>query len=166
MRLILLTQPFFFDGEAEILNRLFHQGLPTLHLRKPQATTEAVTALISQIDAEFRDRIVLHNHALHSCHTFEEVCANKEKSDYVFLSPIFNSISKQGYKAAFTEQELRQAHADGIIDDKVVALGGITPVNTLKALALGFGGVAVLGDVWQNADPIARIGEYCKMRKV
>ena len=37
MKLILLTKPEFFCGEAEIINRLFRHGLPTLHLRKPQA---------------------------------------------------------------------------------------------------------------------------------
>ena len=106
----------------------------------------------------------MHNHTLHSCHTLEEVHLNKLQSDYVFLSPIFDSISKQGYKAAFTEYILRCAHRDGIIDDKVVALGGITPANARKAMTLGFGGVAVLGDIWQSADPAKRLAEYLKIR--
>ena len=102
----------------------------------------------------------MHNHDLHSCHTLEEVSRNKLKSDYVFLSPIFDSISKQGYHAAFTEETLRQAHHAGIIDKQVIALGGITPTNARKALSLGFGGVAVLGDIWQSENPVARLGEY------
>lgn len=160
MKLILLTKPEFFDSEAAILNALFRKGLPLLHMRKPQATADEVEALVAQIDAPFRSRIVMHNHDLHSCHTLQEVLSNKERISYVFLSPIFDSISKQGYRAAFTDDELRRAHRDGIIDDKVIALGGITPANARKALALGFGGVAVLGDIWQNADPASRLEEY------
>lgn len=160
MKLVLLTKPEFFSGEAEIINSLFRHGLPTLHLRKPQATAEEKDALVAQIEPRFRDRIVMHNHDLHSCHTLEEVSRNKLKSDYVFLSPIFDSISKQGYHAAFTEETLRQAHHAGIIDKQVIALGGITPTNARKALSLGFGGVAVLGDIWQSENPVARLGEY------
>ena len=163
MNIILLTKPEFFSGEAEIINALFCSGLPILHLRKPHATAEQLDALISQIDAAFRDRIVMHNHDLHSCHTFEEVQANKKHIDYVFLSPIFDSISKQGYRAAFTDDELRRAHSNGIIDDRVIALGGITPTNARKAIALGFGGVAVLGDIWQSTEPVSRLKEYIKM---
>ena len=169
-KIILLTKPEFFSGEAEIINALFRSGLPILHLRKPHAAAEQVDALVAQIDAAFRDRIVMHNHDLHSCHTLEEVRIRKatllnsrtlELSDsYVFLSPIFDSISKQGYRAAFTDEELRRAHSDGIIDEHVVALGGITPANARKAFALGFGGVAILGDIWQSNDPVARLGEY------
>ena len=170
MNIILLTKPEFFSGEAEIINALFRSGLPILHLRKPHATAEQLDALIAKIDAQFRDRIVMHNHDLHSCHTFEEVCEKKERllknnvqCSYLFLSPIFDSISKQGYPAAFTDDELRRAHSDGIIDDRVIALGGITPTNARKAIALGFGGVAVLGDIWQSADPVSRLKEYTKI---
>ncbi|MBO4592669.1 MAG: thiamine phosphate synthase [Bacteroidaceae bacterium] len=170
MNIILITRPDFFSAEAETINALFRRGLPLLHLRKPQATSEEVDALISQIDREFRDRIVRHNHDLHSCHTLEEVMIKKQKctqSDlakaqcsYVFLSPIFDSISKQGYHAAFTKEQLLKAHQDGIIDDKVIALGGITPDNARKAMEMGFGGVAILGDVWQSDDPVEQLGRY------
>ena len=169
-RTILLTKPEFFSGEADIINALFTAGLPILHLRKPHATAEQVDALVAQIDASFRDRIVMHDHDLHSCHTLEEVRKKKQQltinsklstiNSYIFLSPIFDSISKQGYHAAFTDEELRQAHSDGIIDEHVVALGGITPDNAHKALALGFGGVAILGDIWQSDNPVERLKQY------
>ena len=73
---------------------------------------------------------------------------------YVFLSPIFNSISKQGYASAFTPKALFEAKQKGIINEKVVALGGITAANINKIKSYGFGGVALLGDVWRRtADP-------------
>lgn len=170
MKLILLTRPDFFSGEADTINALFAAGLPILHLRKPQATAEQKEALVAQIAPAYRDRIVMHNHDLHSCHTLDEVRTKKEhipmlnsQWSYLFLSPIFDSISKRGYRAAFTDDELRQAHRDGIIDDNVIALGGITPSNASKALDLGFGGVAVLGDIWMSDSPLLRLQGYLRI---
>ena len=78
MKLILLTRPDFFSGEADTINALFAAGLPILHLRKPQATQEQKEALVAQIAPAYRDRIVMHNHDLHSCHTLDEVRTKKE----------------------------------------------------------------------------------------
>ena len=65
-----------------------------------------------------------------------------------------NSISKQGYASAFTPKALFEAKQKGIINEKVVALGGITAANINKIKSYGFGGVALLGDVWRRtADP-------------
>ena len=67
----------------------------------------------------------------------------------MFLSPIYASISKRGYEAAFTPEMLRTAADEGMIDDKVVALGGVTPDKLPQLQVLGFGGAAVLGALWQ-----------------
>jgi len=71
---------------------------------------------------------------------------------YGFLSPIFDSISKQGYAAAkFDPDHLRAAlHRCQL---PIIALGGISPSNVGRAAELGFSGVAVLGSVWQAQDP-------------
>lgn len=76
--------------------------------------------------------------------------ANKPQRAYVFLSPIFDSISKAGYEAAFTASRLQQAAADGIIDGKVIALGGVTANNIPLLKEWHFGGAAFLGDVWSR----------------
>ena len=68
----------------------------------------------------------------------------------MFLSPIFQSISKEGYGSGFSLDGLR--NAKGIIDDKVIALGGICPRTITKLKDIPFGGVAVLGALWGN-DP-------------
>ena len=67
------------------------------------------------------------------------------------MSPIFVSISKHGYTAAYSHDELKEAFAKGIIDKKVIALGGITPKHIPWLETLGFGGAALLGHVWQQA---------------
>ena len=86
-----------------------------------------------------------------SCHSLEEIKKKKEATDYVFLSTIFDSISKAGYHSRFSPEELRQAAAAGIIDRKVIALGGVTPQRLPLLQDLHFGGAAMLGAVWGNS---------------
>ena len=188
MKIILITPPQTLDNECAIVNRMFDEGLEILHLRKPEATCGEMEDYILQIEGQYRNRIVVHScfelidkynlkgahiglnrpmtiagysrHLSYSCHSIEEVKEQKPHCDYVFLSPIFNSISKQDYTAAFSAEQLIEAKAQHIIDDKVVALGGITLSNINNVRQLGFGGVALLGDVWQNDDPAARLCEY------
>ena len=94
-----------------------------------------------------------------SCHTIEEVITQKDSKDYVFLSPIFDSISKVGYHAAFSPTLLKQAAIENVIDEKVIALGGITAKNIPLVKEWHFGGVALLGDIWKRmSDP--QVDEY------
>jgi thiamine-phosphate pyrophosphorylase len=83
-----------------------------------------------------------------SCHSLEEAKNSVSQFDYVFLSPIFDSISKNGYSKAFSNEELLNAKSDGIINEKVIALGGITPENIPQVANYGFGGIAILGGIW------------------
>lgn len=178
MEFVALTTDRIFPGEAGALNRLFAEGLPVLHLRKPSATEEESRTLLSQIEPIYMGRIVLHDHfglvpefglkGVHlngrnpvrpgfgtghvsrSCHSLAEVARYAQEYDYVFLSPVFDSISKSGYGAAFTHDRLLAAKDEGVINDRVYALGGIDAGNVRKAAAYGFGGVAVLGALWNG----------------
>ena len=90
-----------------------------------------------------------------SCHSIEEVRTRKDECDYLFLSPIYDSISKEGYGSAFQREVLEKAASEGIIDKKVYALGGVSLEHIDELRALGFGGAAVLGALWQSDDPTA-----------
>ena len=189
MKWITITSPDFISGEAIFIDKLFLQGLDLLHIRKPDASLEAYKRLLLQIPKHWYSRIVLHEHfdlaeefGLHgihlnrrcsqvsdsfhrsiscSCHTIEEVIAQKDSKDYVFLSPIFDSISKVGYHAAFSPTSLKQAAIENVIDEKVIALGGITANNISLVKEWHFGGVAFLGDIWKRmSDP--QVDEYLK----
>lgn len=165
--------------EAELIATLIDMGVDIVHLRKPGMAADDYEDIIRSIAEPYRKRIVLHSHfalcgryglrgihrwpqhpiigrrPLHrscSCHTIDEVAERKEECDYVFLSPIFNSISKQGYMSAFTDEELSAACQKGIIDSRVVALGGITAESISRLKRWGFGGAAFLGDIWSRAD--------------
>lgn len=172
---LVITSPDFFDGEAQFLHRLFAHGVDIVHLRKPGATADDCARLLDDLTSDDRRRIVIHDffelaqpyglrgihlnarrstvpdgwqgHVSRSCHSLEEVKRYKDACDYVFLSPIFDSVSKQGYASAFTDETLREASKDGIIDHKVVALGGVTPDKIDYLQQLNFGGAAMLGCV-------------------
>jgi thiamine-phosphate pyrophosphorylase len=88
-----------------------------------------------------------------SCHSFGEVaasCAGRSPAifDYMFLSPVFDSVSKAGYKHGFTPEQLSDARDGGVINNRVIALGGITAERIPLVCRYGFGGVAVLGSLW------------------
>jgi thiamine-phosphate pyrophosphorylase len=189
MQLIVFTRPECFAGEAEAIDMLFRQGVDVLHLRKPGAAEAAVTHLLEEIPAEWHQRIMLHDfdvrdrfalkglHLNHrrpvppvdyhgclsaACHSLEEAAMQKPKVDYLFLSPIFDSISKQGYASGFRREVLQQAQADGLIDAQVMALGGVTLERIPQLAAWGFGGVALLGDVWGRLNDLPAFIDYLK----
>ena len=88
-----------------------------------------------------------------SCHSLAEIrtaLTGPERCDYVFLSPIFDSISKAGYVRAFTHDELAQAADNQMINERVIALGGMDAETIPLVKRYNFGGAAVLGALWTN----------------
>ncbi|BDD07267.1 thiamine phosphate synthase [Aureibacter tunicatorum] len=85
-------------------------------------------------------------------HTLEEYKSDKGKYEYVFLSPVFNSISKRGYSSKFIDNELIESLEN--TPKKTIALGGISKMNIHKCLSMGFDGVALLGAIWNSQDPL------------
>lgn len=81
-------------------------------------------------------------HVSKSCHAIEEL-RDIDRFEYVFLSPIFDSISKQGYKARFSKDELE--NSSNLISEKVMALGGVADKHIPYLQKIGFGGCALLG---------------------
>lgn len=174
---IAITLPEAIDGEVAIIRRLLVEGFDIVHLRKPEAGVEYCRQLLELLTPAERANIVIHDYytlyeeyalrGVHlnrnirsypngyrgsrtrSCHSLAEVVMYKDECDYLLLSPIFDSISKRGYGSAFSHDELRQAADEGIIDGRVVALGGVTPDKTPYLEALCFGGVAMSGDVYK-----------------
>lgn len=81
-----------------------------------------------------------------------DLTANQSRYSYVFLSPIFESISKVGYRSTFNEITLREQLPRLPYD--VIALGGVTADNIMKTYDMGFAGAAVLGHIWKSEDPL------------
>ena len=172
---IAITQPYAIDGEVSIIRHLLANGFDIVHLRKPDVDIDYCRDLLNQLTAQERARIVAHDfYALYdeyalrgvhinrnivayppnykgthtrSCHSFEEVVRYKEECDYLFLSPIFDSISKLDYHSKFSHDELLIASNNGVIDSKVIALGGVTLDKIDYLESLYFGGVAMMGAI-------------------
>lgn len=94
-----------------------------------------------------------------SYHSLVEISQHRRHYDYVFLSPIFDSISKEGYASGFNLADVstflqRLATRPGYCP-QVLALGGIDNQNIGLVKQAGFAGAAVLGTIWQSADPVA-----------
>lgn len=176
MRIVVITSPTAVPGEAAAIMRMLESGAVwRVHLRRPEADKLQMCTLIESVPAELRSRLSLHSHfelaerygigGIHlnsrcpnapdgfsglvsrSCHSLAELYA-PQSDNYRFLSPVYDSISKTGYKAAFSADELREVAAC----DNVVALGGITPASLTELADMGFYGAAMLGAVWKAVE--------------
>lgn len=81
-----------------------------------------------------------------SFHELDDLDSCEFEFDYHLLSPVFSSISKQGYEG----RRFDVTH----IDKRIVGMGGVTTDNLTKFIKLGFQGVGVLGGIWNNNNPI------------
>ncbi len=175
---VIITFPGHVEDEARRVACFLQEGkCDYVHIRKPSWERSEVEALLQAIPQALHERLVLHDrfelavayrlHGVHvnarnplppqgfagsvsrSLHSLEQVARWKRHYAFVSLSPLFDSISKQGYRAAFTAGELERAKAAGIIDEKVFALGGVTFERLPAVQAMGFGGAMLLGDAWK-----------------
>lgn len=191
MKVVVVSTETFFAHEIAAVCLLFEAGLQIFHLRKPQSTINEMRDFLRKIPAQFRGRVVLHDHFLllnefelkgahlnrrnpvetqgiappqhtsKSCHSLEEI-TNISQFNYVFLSPIFDSISKNGYTKTFSHEALLQAKSTGIINEHVIALGGIMPENISHIVNYGFGGVAILGGLWADFEKTGDVQSLLK----
>ncbi len=179
-QLVAITPETCIPQEAQAIIAALEAGVDRIHIRKPMSQAEPVESLIKAIPLAYYARIVMHDFfhlaqryglgGIHlnsrtnivpvgwqgmvsrSCHTLQEVEHYKSQCDYLFLSPICDSISKKNYSAAFSHEQLLSAGS--IIDKRVIALGGITPHNVGRVMQYGFGGAAVLGCLWPGKSAV------------
>lgn len=172
---IAITPSVPFHDEPVWIKTIIDAGWDFVHLRHPGATLREVKAIIEDIPVRYHSRIRLHGHfellnefnlgGIHlnsrcpespamyrgaisrTCHSLDEIDAYKDMHDYLTLSPIFPSISKPGYSATFTDEQLRS-----IPEGKVIALGGITPERIDSIRKFPFKGYAVLGYLFEAKD--------------
>ena len=191
MRFIAITTPKVDNKDVLLIKRLLEGGVDSIHLRKPESDINECRQLLKALTKEEREQIIIHDFpelydefslkGIHinrnvpslpsgytgfktrSCHSLEEVERYKDEDDYLFLSPIFDSISKVGYRAGFRKEELQKASMKGIIDEKVVALGGVTIESVAYLKGLNFGGVAMIGAIY-NMDGLNRLKDLHRYR--
>ncbi len=74
--------------------------------------------------------------------------------DYVFLSPIFDSKTKNNFQSNFKEYNLTSSIQRS--NYNVVALGGLDLENIKKAFNMGFWGCAFLSTLWNSENPVEK----------
>jgi thiamine-phosphate pyrophosphorylase len=89
-----------------------------------------------------------------SLHSLEEIKNANSLFQYLFISPIFDSISKPNYKSSIDRKALKLFLNERINTHKIIALGGINSDTIAEAAEMGFDGVALLGSIWLSDKPI------------
>ncbi len=94
-----------------------------------------------------------------SFHSWDEIMGNEFRYQYVFISPVFDSISKPGYKAGIGLEGARATKQNLASRNKycpaIIGLGGVGPDQISILHQNGFDGAAMLGAIWDSKDPLA-----------
>lgn len=194
-KLIVITPEKDIAGEPGLINALFEVGLQLLHLRKPAYSVAETRNLLNAVSVHFHPKIVLHSHyellndfnlkGAHlpekirnttntdgikhiistSFHTMEDILIEKMNFEYAFFSPVFQSLSKQGYKPTMEPEVLKDLFNSNRnkIRFPVIALGGITDKNILQAQDMSFNGAACIGYIWENHSPVKQLKKLQKI---
>lgn len=190
-KLIAITPEDSFSDEVKYITTILDAGFDYIHIRKPKMSITEMADFIKQIPECYHSRLKLNDHPLlietfnlggihinsrtkdyplkgefkitKSTHSFEEL-NDISKYEYVFLSPIFDSISKNGYMSHFDKASLLNAKAKNLINHKVFALGGVEAQRIHYLRDLGFGGAAFLGYLF-NASNIFEVENRIKLIK-
>ncbi len=183
---LVLFTPTRSAWDAKTVTKLFDAGLGRLHVQSVREwKTPQYEAFLKQIPPAFWPRIVLDeqpdlvlSHQLGGfqmlpgdripprwpktaalsmkCHSYDEMRSTPKGCRYIFLSPVFPSVSKRDYVPQRTQREFQviveRWRAEG--GCPVYGLGGITPQNTGRVRELGFDGMAFIGSVWEKDNPV------------
>lgn len=176
---VIISSPGFIPGEAAVINQLFQEGLPVLHLRKPGCTEGALRDLLEAIYPGHYNKIALHQHhhlaydyGIKRLHLPEQL----RRDTTIDWSPGITYSTSVHSEAAYQQLSTGFAYtffgpvSDSISkegykaieyskpvrshDVKRIAIGGIHEENCLQLLKEGFDGVALLGAIWNGEDPV------------
>ena len=138
--------------------------LKGIHLTEKQKRSRIKLLLKLKILKYLNPKITITS----SFHSLAEMVKDEENYNYIFLSPVFDSISKKDYKSAFAENVLIRSLSK--THHKVYALGGIKIENIYKAKEFGFYGAAVLGSIWKGrkepVEAFIEIRDACAEKKL
>ena len=177
MKLIVISHPIVFPNEHRVIESLFENGLEIFHIHKPSFSEQEIQNYIQQFPQKYHSRIFLHSQfpKFHSLKELESLPLTPSQGrGIIFLSPIFDSISKTGYKSKFDLKEIKSflqkqkalPFGEGL-GGALIALGGINESKIEICRELGFAGVAVLGAIWNSENPLEkflRIKEKCQKK--
>lgn len=126
---------------------LVHEyGLLGAHFTKKYTYEEYIE------DTGLSQQDVLFNKVGFSLHSTAEIELYDKTYDYLFLSPIFDSISNKGYNSKFDLTKLKKFLQEKNTTSEIIALGGMNNTKVSKVKELGFNGLSLLGYIWSAFD--------------
>lgn len=135
-----------------IVVHLFHElvqefNLKGMHLQESERKNILKTQQLVDIRNAHDKSILISS----SFHEPEDIISCDQGFDYHLLSPVFNSISKNGYRG-------RGFNVNHIYK-KIIGIGGVTSENLKTIKNLGYYGVGVLGGIWNQNVPFEAFKE-------
>ena len=95
-----------------------------------------------------------------SIHEVAEYRTLSDKFSYTFFGPVFDSISKVGYTSSLSDDFVFPVEPH---HPKVIAIGGIDPVNIQRVKEMKFDGAAALGTIWRQ--PANSVSQFKALQK-
>ncbi|SEI79633.1 thiamine-phosphate pyrophosphorylase [Cyclobacterium xiamenense] len=89
-----------------------------------------------------------YRHISHSVHSLSDIQNNDFPFDYLFLSPVFDSISNKGYNSQIKILTIKKFFKSEPDHVDVIALTGITAEKVNSIYHAGFNGMGLLGHIW------------------
>ncbi|WPR74137.1 thiamine phosphate synthase [Algoriphagus sp. NG3] len=90
---------------------------------------------------------LVYSTSVHSPEAFQSL---NQAFCYAFFGPVFESISKPGYKPDKDTKPDFGKHRS----TKLIGIGGITQTNAASVLEQGFDGVALCGTIWESRNKV------------
>lgn len=94
-----------------------------------------------------------------SFHSWDEIAACDKPYGRIFISPVFDSISKPGYSARIAPEQARliknKFEEKNEYCPEIIGLGGVNNNNINILMQNEFDGAALLGAIWLSANPAA-----------
>ncbi|MVT07024.1 thiamine phosphate synthase [Chitinophaga tropicalis] len=168
---ILLRKPGWQEADYEALlqqadpacyNRLIIAGLPSLceryNLRGLHFSETARSMLSAEQLHSYQSNGWILSTSIHSIQTLKII---SDDWSQLFLSPVFNSISKQAYPGIFSKDFRLDKNS---YKGQVLALGGVDQHTAAIAHTMQFDGIALLGAIWLQ--PGKAIENFCQIKDV
>lgn len=112
--------------------------------------SEAMALTEDEKEALFHYRVIV------GCHSAKEIQKVPIPVSLFLLSPVFDSISKSGYRG--NPRLLSAQNKSEIEVYPVLAMGGVMPENYMGLFEKGYSGAAVIGSVWD--DPLGAVHAF------
>lgn len=125
-------------------------GLGGIHLNSHCQKDEKVMAYSRSV----ADKVAVSG----SFHSWQEIAENHFAYAYVFISPVYDSISKVEYKASISlsgaTEVKEKLKSEGRYCPEIIGLGGVGAMQIKELVQYGFDGAAMLGAIWESEDPV------------